>query len=212
MYPRDRDSALLELDDAFVQNPYAVYAKLSAEGSAHRVRMPPGVPLIGGLPVWVITGCDATRSALADPQLSTDLNKVDGLFAQKEPDRGKRGGFSLVIASHTVHKDPPDHTRLRKLVSRAFTGRAIAALRPEIEKITDGLVAALADRDPDEAVDLLDAFAFVFPLPIRVICLLLGVPVEEQENFKSWSESSSRAAPRKRPPPRRPRSPSTSVN
>ncbi|SDP68686.1 cytochrome P450 family protein [Lentzea jiangxiensis] len=183
----DRDSALLELDDAFVQNPYAVYAKLSAEGSAHRVRMPPGVPLIGGLPVWVITGYDAVRSALADPRLSTDLNRIDGLFAQKEPDRGKRGGFSSVIASHMMHKDPPDHTRLRKLVSKAFTGRAIAALRPEIQKVTDGLVAALADRDPDEAVDLLDAFAF--PLPIRVICLLLGVPVEEQENFKSWSEA-----------------------
>ncbi|GHH34857.1 cytochrome P450 family protein [Lentzea cavernae] len=180
----DRDSALLELDDAFVQDPYSVYAKLNAEGSAHRVRMPPGVPLVGGLPVWVITGYDAVRSALADPRLSTDLNRIDGLFAQKEPDRGKRGGFSSIIASHMLHRDQPDHTRLRKLVSKAFTGRAIAALRPEVQRITDGLVAALADRD-DDVVDLLDAFAF--PLPIRVICLLLGVPVEEQENFKSWS-------------------------
>ncbi|MEU4804997.1 cytochrome P450 [Actinosynnema sp. NPDC023587] len=178
----DHDSAPLELDDAFVQDPYPVYAKLSAEGSAHRVVMPPGAPLCGGLRVWLITGYETVRSALADPRLSTDLARIDGLFAQKEPDRGKRGGFSSALASHMMHTDPPDHTRLRKLVSKAFTSRAVDALRPEIEKITHGLVDALPDR---ETVDLLDAFAF--PLPIRVICLLLGVPVEEQEDFKSWS-------------------------
>ncbi len=180
----NHDSAPLELDDAFVQDPYSVYAKLSTEGSAHRVMMPPGVPLCGGLPVWLITGYEAVRSALADPRLSTDLNRIDGLFAQKEPDRTKRGGFSSALASHMMNTDPPDHTRLRKLVSRAFTSRAIEALRPEIRRITDGLINDLAD---DDAVDLLDAFAF--PLPIRVICLLLGVPVEEQENFKSWSKA-----------------------
>ena len=74
----DHDSTLLELDDAFVQDPYSVYAKLGTEGSAHRVRMPPGVPLIGGLPVWLVTGYDAVRSALADPRLSTDLNRIEG--------------------------------------------------------------------------------------------------------------------------------------
>lgn len=180
----DRYSAPWELDDAFVQDPYPVYAKLGTEGSAHRVRMPPGVPLCGGLPVWLITGYDAVRAALADPRLSNDLNRIDGLFAQNEPDRTKRGGFSSALASHMLHTDPPDHTRLRKLVNKAFTGRAIEALRPEIAKITDGLIGALAEHD---TVDLLDAFAF--PLPIRVICLLLGVPVEEQENFKSWSKA-----------------------
>ncbi|MFD4669584.1 cytochrome P450 [Lentzea sp. NPDC058450] len=180
----DHDSALLELDEAFVQDPYSVYAKLAEEGPAHRVRMPPGVPLIGGLPVWVITGYDAVRAAFADPRLSTDLNRIDGLFAQKEPDSGKRGGFSKVIASHMMHTDPPDHTRLRKLVSKAFTGRAVQALRPQIQQVTDELIEALDGRDE---VDFLDAFAF--PLPIRVICLLLGVPVEEQGNFKDWSSA-----------------------
>ncbi len=180
----DHDSALLELDDAFVQDPYSVYAKLGTEGSAHRVRMPPGVPLIGGLPVWLITGYDAVRSALADPRLSTDLNRIDGLFAQKEPDRTKRGGFSSAIASHMMHTDPPDHTRLRRLVSKAFTVRAVQALRPRIQQITDELVDDLTGHD---AVDLLESFAF--PLPIRVICLLLGVPVEEQGNFKDWSKA-----------------------
>ncbi|WP_330177334.1 cytochrome P450 [Streptomyces sp. NBC_01498] len=178
----DQDSTLLELDDAFVQDPYSVYAKLSAEGSAHRVRMPPGVPTVGGLPVWLITGYAAVRSALADPRLSTDLTRMDRLFAQNVPDSNRRAGFSTAIASHMLNADPPDHTRMRKLVSKAFTSRAVEALRPAIERITGGLIDALPD---DDTVDLLDTFAF--PLPIRVICLLLGVPVEEQENFKSWS-------------------------
>lgn len=180
----DHDSVPLELDDAFVQDPYPVYARLRVEGCAHRVMMPPGVPLCGGLPVWLVTGYEAVRSALADPRLSTDLGRIDGLFAQKDPDSTRRGGFSSALASHMMHTDPPDHTRLRKLVSRAFTSRAIEAIRPEIERITAGLVDALSGHD---TADLLDAFAF--PLPIRVICLLLGVPVEEQENFRSWSRA-----------------------
>ncbi|MDT7786182.1 MAG: hypothetical protein QOF58_4601, partial [Pseudonocardiales bacterium] len=178
------NSVPLELDDAFVQDPYSVYAKLGTENSAHQVMMPPGVPLCGGLPVWLVTGYDAVRSALADLRLTTDLNTIDGLFAQKDPDRTKRGGFSSAIASHMMHTDPPDHTRLRRLVSKAFTVRAVEALRPEIQKITDGLVGDLSDHD---TADLLDAFAF--PLPIRVICLLLGVPVGEQEQFRSWSRA-----------------------
>ncbi|MET8976724.1 cytochrome P450 [Streptomyces sp. NPDC004539] len=178
------DSPLLELDDEFVQDPYAVYAKLGAEGSAHRVRMPPGVPMCAGQPVWLITGYEAVRAALADTRLSTDISRLDGLFARNAPDSGRRAGFSPAIASHMLNSDPPDHTRLRKLVSKSFTGRAVEKLRPEIERITGGLVDALPDGEP---VDFLDAFAF--PLPIRVICLLLGVPVEEQENFKSWSKA-----------------------
>jgi len=83
-----------------------------------------------------------------------------------------------------MHTDPPDHTRLRKLVSKAFTVRAVQALRPEIQRITDELVEDLSHHDE---VDLLEAFAF--PLPIRVICLLLGVPVAEQQEFKSWSKA-----------------------
>ncbi|HEX8865968.1 MAG TPA: cytochrome P450 [Lentzea sp.] len=181
----DRDSALLELDDSFVQDPYPVYAKLNTEGPAHRVLLPPGLPLCGGLPVWLVTGYEAVRSALADPRLSTDLNRIDGLFAQKEPDRARRGGFTEVLASHMLHRDPPDHTRLRKLVSKAFTARAVEALQPEIRKIAGELVENLG-QGPDE-VDLLEAFAF--PLPIRVICLLLGVPVDEQGAFRSWSKA-----------------------
>ncbi|MET8181012.1 hypothetical protein [Streptomyces sp. NPDC005336] len=179
-----QNSDALELDYAFMQDPHAVYARLSAEGSAHRVMMPPEVPVCGGLPVWLITGYEEVRAALADPRLSTDLSNTDRLFAQREPDQNKRGAFSSALATHMLHSDPPNHTRLRKLVNKAFTSRTIEKLRPEIERVTAELIAGLPD---DETVDLLDLFAF--PLPIRVICLLLGVPIEDQGNFRSWSKA-----------------------
>src|SRR3712207_2569706 len=82
-----------------------------------------------------------------------------------------------------LSSDPPDHTRLRKLVGRAFTGRAIAGMRPRIEAIGAGLADEMA-VGPGE-VDLLDAFAF--PLPMSVICELLGVPAADRTAFRRWS-------------------------
>jgi cytochrome P450 len=79
--------------------------------------------------------------------------------------------------------DPPDHTRLRRLVSAAFTTRRIEALRPGIERIADELLDAMAGR---HEADLIDAFAF--PLPIQVICELLGVPAEDRDRFRDWSD------------------------
>jgi cytochrome P450 len=78
--------------------------------------------------------------------------------------------------------DPPDHTRLRRLVAGAFTMRRIEALRPRIEEITDELLAAMTGRD---RVDLIDALAF--PLPIQVICELLGVPAADRDSFRAWT-------------------------
>jgi cytochrome P450 len=80
--------------------------------------------------------------------------------------------------------DPPDHTRLRRLVAAAFTVRRIEALRPRMEQITDDLLDAMAGRD---RLDLIDAFAF--PLPVQVICELLGVPAGDRDDFRAWSNA-----------------------
>ncbi|MEU4508486.1 cytochrome P450 [Nonomuraea wenchangensis] len=82
--------------------------------------------------------------------------------------------------------DPPDHTRLRGLVSRAFTPRMVERLRPRVEAVTAGLIAAL----PEEG-DLVSGFAY--PLPVRVICEMLGVPPEDHERFQGWSETAARS-------------------
>jgi cytochrome P450 len=83
---------------------------------------------------------------------------------------------------HMLNSDPPDHERLRKLVNKAFTARRVEQLRPRIEAITAGL---LDDMSTQREVDLLASFAF--PLPITVICELLGVPVADRDEFRAWS-------------------------
>jgi cytochrome P450 len=80
--------------------------------------------------------------------------------------------------------DPPEHTRLRKLVAAAFTPRRVAALSPRIEQTTEELLDRIANRDQ---VDLMDAIAV--PLPTQVICELLGVPAADQDDFRSWTRT-----------------------
>jgi cytochrome P450 len=80
--------------------------------------------------------------------------------------------------------DPPDHTRLRRLVSHAFSPRAIASLESWIREATDRLVSTV---DPEDGFDLVDAVAF--PLPIAVICHLLGVPADDQAQFRVWGHA-----------------------
>ena len=80
--------------------------------------------------------------------------------------------------------DPPDHTRLRRLVTKVFTPGAVAPLRPRIERIADELLDAMAGRDE---VDLLREYAY--PLPIRVICELLGIPYRDRDEFIAWSHT-----------------------
>jgi len=81
-----------------------------------------------------------------------------------------------------LDRDPPDHTRLRGLVSKAFTPRVVEGLRPRIQQIVDGLLDGVAAKG---SMDLIEEFAY--PIPVAVICEMLGVPVEDHERFKGWS-------------------------
>jgi cytochrome P450 len=80
-----------------------------------------------------------------------------------------------------LDRDPPDHTRLRGLVSKAFTPKALESLRPHIQQIVDDLLAHAGGKGK---MDLIEEFAY--PLPVRVICEMLGVPVKDHERFKAW--------------------------
>jgi cytochrome P450 len=88
------------------------------------------------------------------------------------------------VVEHMLHADPPDHTRLRRLVNKAFTPRAVARLRPAIEEITDDLLDAMGDAG---RADLIDALAF--PLPIAVISEMLGVPHTDRDRVREWSRA-----------------------
>lgn len=166
---------LAALGEDFVRDPYPVYARLRAQGPVHRVRAPDG-----GL-VHLVVGHEAARAALGDPRLSKDWSKVAG-----EP------GELLEPGRHMLGTDPPDHTRLRRLVSREFTPRRIAALEPRVRQLTDELLDAMLAL-PGRRADLVDALAF--PLPMSVICELLGVPFMERDDFRSWSNTLVSAAP-----------------
>ncbi len=167
------------IDKEFLQEPHRHFTELRREGPAVQVVSP------SGLPVWLITRYSDARVALTDPRFSKDYRSFHELL-QRTGDAPPAWLDSL--QEHMLNMDPPDHTRLRKLVAKAFTARRVAALRPRIEEITEQLLNQMED---ESEVDLLDAFAFV--LPMQVICELLGVPVEDRNDFRRWSHGALEA-------------------
>ncbi|WP_051723268.1 cytochrome P450 [Streptomyces albus] len=162
--------------DRFTSDPYSVYAELRARGAAHRVRLDERST------VWLIVGHDEARAALADPRFSKDWRKAPHMEFTDSP-----------INANMLDSDPPDHTRLRRLVAREFTARRVEALRPRVEEITAELLDAMAAA-PGGRADLVEALAF--PLPMSVICELLGVPSLDRAAFRAWSnELVSRTSP-----------------
>ncbi|MFF5703709.1 cytochrome P450 [Streptomyces sp. NPDC012794] len=172
---------LLELSPDFVRDPYPVYAALRERGPVHRVRTPDGEEL------WLVVGHEACRKAFTDPRLSRDWRRSGdiGQIINTEQDDPS--------LAHMLMSDPPDHTRLRRLVAREFTQRRIESLAPRIQQVTDELLDAMA-ANGDRRGDLVEAFAL--PLPMTVICELLGVPELDREAFRGWSnEMVARTSP-----------------
>ena len=130
---------------------------------------------------WVVTRYADVRAALADPRLARDTNRWPG-GARSRPSEA-RG-----VAAHMLHADPPEHTRLRRPVQKAFTPRRIAQLRPRTVQIAAGLADELAAAD--EVTDLLAAYAR--PLPVTVLCELLGVPEADRPRSRRRCSATTR--------------------
>lgn len=163
------DLDLTDHAEEFAADPYPYYAKLREAGPAHLIRT--GNPAAGQ--VWLIVGHDEARRALTDPRLSKDW-RTSGLWE----------AAAAPINANMLETDPPHHTRLRKLVAREFTSRRIEALRPKVQRVTDELLDAMT-AGGNRTADLVDALAF--PLPMTVICELLGVPDLDRASFRGWS-------------------------
>ncbi|NJN17830.1 MAG: cytochrome P450 [Oscillochloris sp.] len=133
--------------------------------------------------VAYVVGYQAAKQILGDHERFVKDVRNTVPPAQRSPAEPANDMFSLLY-NNMLGTDRPDHTRLRALVSRAFTSRHIQALAPRIQAIADQLIAAFATQ---AEIDLIDAFAF--PLPIIVICELLGVPVEDRASFRRWSHA-----------------------
>jgi cytochrome P450 len=161
-----RELATEHLGAGYYSDPYSVHARLRARCPVTPVVLP------DGMPAWLITGYAEARAALADPRLPKNMPGW-----QREA-----GSVSGTLGRHMLDSDPPDHERLRRLVNKAFTVRRVERLRPRITAIGAALLDDLAAR---RETDLLASFAF--PLPITVICELLGVPVADQDDFRTWT-------------------------
>ncbi|MCX4528844.1 MULTISPECIES: cytochrome P450 [unclassified Streptomyces] len=156
--------------EGFRADPYPFYARLRAAGPVHRI----AAPSPEYEPCWLVVGYEEGRLALNRPGLSKDWRGSD-LFAT---------GLATAVNANMLESDPPQHTRLRRLVAREFTARRVEALRPRVERITHDLLDAMAAR-PERSADLIEALAF--PLPMTVICELLGVPDLDRARFSHWS-------------------------
>ena len=169
-------TTLTRLPDDYLQNPHAVHDLLRAEGPVQEVILP------HGLKAWLVTRYDEAKIALTDPRVSKNIQEGGHLMAKHSTATHVRREVEPTLAVHMLNLDPPHHTRLRKLVTKAFTARRIELMRPRVQEIAAELIAKLNDGDE---VDLLEAFAF--PLPITVICELLGIPIDNRDDFREWS-------------------------
>ncbi|MFI5860571.1 cytochrome P450 [Streptomyces sp. NPDC051546] len=151
----------------FNENPYPHYARMRAEGPVHRVKA------ADGQEVWLIVGHQEARQALTHPAVSKNWLS-SGLYTDRE---------RTEASANMMRADPPDHTRLRRLVSRSFAPGRIEGLRPRIQEIVDGLLDGM-EALPERRADLIEAFAQ--PLPMTVICELLGVPEADRGAFRGW--------------------------
>lgn len=155
-------------------NPFPLFRALRSTSPVQRVT------LADGHDAWLALGYQEARGALNDRRLSK--NMVAAL--EDDPDVVDEGLPGPYFSRHMMNSDPPDHTRLRKLVSRAFVPSRVAAMAPAVTQIVNDLLDELEGMGPDVAVDLVEGYAQ--PLPFRVIGELLGVPDADRPTLHGW--------------------------
>lgn len=167
------------LDPAFRVDPYPVYERLRREAPVYNGSF-------GALVLSRYTDCEAI---LRDPRSSSDFRNSTAFdeFIAQNPDGDQNAGF-FAQTRPFLFLDPPDHTRLRGLVNKAFTPRAIEGLRGRIQEIVNDL---LDQADAKGEIEIVEEFAYL--VPVQVICEMLGVPVADHELFKDWSRELARS-------------------
>ena len=159
---------------AFIANgkvrsePWALYQRLHQRGPVRPIKYEG---------IWLVASHEAVTSVLRHPTTSVDESLAAG---QESFDR--TGPFSVLVERTLLFTDPPDHARLRRLVARAFTPRTVERLEPWVEALVDERLAKLR---PAGRADLLAELAL--PMPIEVICQLLGIPEAERSQILGWA-------------------------
>ena len=161
-------------EPAIRDDPFGHFAEARARCPVQRVR------LADGHPAWVVLGYDAARQALGDPRISKDMLAA----LEDNGDVVAEGLPGPEFSRHMLNVDPPDHTRLRRLVSRAFVPSRVAALEQAVRDIAGDLLDELDDAGPGATVDLVQGYAY--PLPFGVIGELLGIPPADRPDLHAW--------------------------
>jgi cytochrome P450 len=158
----------------FRRDPYPSYRRLQTRSPVY---------FSPGLRGWVLSRHSDVSTVLQDSRFSVDRREAN-LFKRLQPFAGLRPDFVSAITSSLLMLDPPVHTRLRRLVNKAFTPRVVESLRVRIQAIVDELLARVAARGE---MDLIRDLAY--PLPVIVIAELLGVPAADHAKIKDWSDT-----------------------
>lgn len=159
-------------DPAFETDPFPFYRRLREDGPVQRV------VTARGIEAYLITRHDDALEAFCDPRLTSELREAADPRLLEQVPAGCRG-----VLRSMIRVEAPDHDRLRRLVSTAFTARRVSGLRPRIQEITDRLLDAVA---PLGRADLIEDLAL--PLPVTVIGELLGVPPGDRGGFQEWTD------------------------
>ena len=165
------DSALTS--EAFNQNPYPVY---------HQLRREAPVYWSDAWGCWMLTRYDDITWTLQDYQTFTSLGRLTATMDLPEPLWEKVEPLVRHYSQGLINVDPPDHTRMRKLVHMAFTPRAIRKMEAYIEDIVERLIDDQIDRGEMDVI-----WDFSYPLPVTVIAEMMGIPVDDHPKFKAWS-------------------------
>lgn len=160
-------SSPLAFPPELLRNPYPMY---------QMVRQNQPVLFLEPMKLWLVFGYDDVRTVLSDHA------RFSSQYGQMQM-QGASASDQARLGQGLITTDPPRHTQLRSLINRAFTPRAVAALEPRITAIADELLGKVAGTG---AIDLIQDFAY--PLPVIVIAELLGVPAEDRDRFKHWSD------------------------
>ena len=156
----------------FHQDPYPFYARLRREDPVHQSPMG----------FWVVTRYNDVVTVLRAPPFGRA--GFHSMLAAAQP----RAANPDPLPPSMLFQDPPDHTRLRALVNKAFTPRVVEAMRPHIQDIVDGLLDRVV---PTGTMDIIEDLAY--PMPVTVICEMLGVPVSDQASIRQWSADLARS-------------------
>ncbi len=161
-------------DRGFVANPYPAYAELRAEGRIHHNER---------TNQWIVPHHADVGALLRDRRFGrTYLHLETHAAMGRSEDAPAAAAFWKLIRDGILDMEPPDHTRVRRLVAKAFTPRRVAELRPVVQRITDSLVDGIAGAGE---VDLIATVAE--PLPVTVIAEMLGIPEADRHHLRPWS-------------------------